>query len=302
ETSRYLFGATGPPECVDGRRRVASASVVGERAEVDPPQTNAKDAGRQAIASVRRALGQRVVETLKARDPRVLENLVEVGIIRRDFVEDPEHGPLSNATPISVIERLLERSVEQRPSLLATLGLSTIQMLSTPGDDGDGIRGTSTRLSVAFTDLEGFTAHTATVGDEAASRLVSDHQRALGPIVRSRGGRIVKRLGDGTILTFNEPEAAVLACLELVAEHPAPLRLRAGVHLGDVVVTRDDVFGHVVNVAARVTESASGGEVLVTADVASAAGELQSVRFAPPRSLALKGLDEPISVLRAERG
>ena len=45
---------------------------------------------------------------------------------------------------------------------------------------------------------------------------------------------------------------------------PGPLRLRAGVNWGEAVVTRDDVIGHLVNVAARVTETAKGGEVLVT--------------------------------------
>src|SRR5439155_20832638 len=133
-------------------------------------------------------------------------------------------------------------------------GLSTIQVLSSTSE-GDGGEGVATELTVAFTDLEGFTAYTANEGDEAASRLLAEHHREVGPIVRSRGGKVAKRLGDGLLLTFPEPAAAVIACVELVGAEPAPLRLRAGIHLGDVVVTRDDVIGHVVNVAARVAES-----------------------------------------------
>ena len=60
---------------------------------------------------------------------------------------------------------------------------------------------------------------------------------------------MVKRLGDGLLLTFPTAESAVLACLELVDADPTPLRLRAGAHTGEVVVLRDDVLGHVVNVA-----------------------------------------------------
>src|SRR5205085_10298826 len=104
---------------------------------------------------------------------------------------------------------------------------------------------------------------------------------------------VAKRLGDGLLLTFPEPEAAVLACLELVGSNPKPLRLRAGVHAGELVVTRDDVIGHVVNVAARVTESARGGEGLVTAGVRVAVSELTSLRFGRYRRTSYTGVREP---------
>jgi len=183
---------------------------------------------------------------------------------------------------------------------MAAMGLSAIQLLSANDDEDDSFgSGQTTRLAVAFTDLEGFTRFTERNGDEAASNLVADHHRTIGPIVRSRGGRVVKRIGDGLLLTFPEPEAAVLACLELVDTPPAPLRLRAGVHVGDVVMTRDDVVGHVVNVAARVTESAKGGEVVVTGDVRDAAiAGLTRVRFGKPRRKNFKGLTEAIPVAK----
>ena len=109
---------------------------------------------------------------------------------------------------------------------------------------------------MAFTDLEDFTTYTEAQGDDAASRLLIGHHRESEPIVGRRGGRVLKRLGDGLMLTFPEPEAAVLACLEL--SEAAPLRLRAGIHGGKVLVTGDDVIGHVVNLAARVTRPPTG--------------------------------------------
>jgi adenylate cyclase len=254
------------------------------------------------VASFQRGLAQRVVDQLRQRDPELLASLVEVGVVRRDFLEHGD-GPLSTATPVDVVERLLERSVERRPSLLASLGLSAIQVLSAQsGDEHGDTSGVPTELTVAFTDLEGFTRYTSDEGDGPASELLVRHHRAVGPVVRSRGGRIVKRLGDGLLLTFPEPEAAVLACLELVEHQPVPLRLRAGVHRGGVVVTRDDVIGHVVNVAARVTESARGGEVLVTTEVRDAVAEhLPAVRFRRARRRSFKGLAEPVMVSRVER-
>jgi adenylate cyclase len=240
-----------------------------------------------------------VVDVLRQRDPELLANLTEVGVVNRGWVEGGE-GPMSTSAPIDVIERLLERSVEQRPSLLANLGLSAIQVLST-GREKEDAGSSSARMVVVFTDLEGFTRFTADKGDERASQLLVSHHRAVGPVVRSRGGRLVKRLGDGLLITFPEAEAAVLACLELVAAQPAPLRLRAGAHLGDVMLTRDDVIGHVVNVAARVTESAKGGEVLVTTDVRKAVdGSLPQVQFSRARRKMFKGLGAEISVCRAQ--
>ena len=264
-----------------------------------PSGLPAREAGRRAVESVRRGIASRVVGLLRQRDPELLASLTEVGVVSREWVEGGE-GPMSTSAPIEVIERLLERSVERRPSLLANLGLSTIQVLSAPSD-GEDQQGTTSRLAVVFTDLEGFTKFTAEKGDDEASRLLGVHHRATGPVVRSRGGRIVKRLGDGLLLTFPEPEAAVLACLELVGVQPAPLRLRAGVHVGDVVVTRDDIIGHTVNVAARVAESAKGGEVLVTTDVRAAVKDaLPQVRFSRAKTKSFKGVGTSVGVCRAE--
>lgn len=256
-----------------------------------------RTAGREAVTSFRRGVAERLVRQLSSRDPSLLDNLIEVGVINRSWVEGTGGaGPMASSTPIEVVERLLERSVERQPSLLATLGLSAIQVLSAPGED-DGRDGTNVRLAVAFTDLEQFTTFTEREGDDAAALLLADHHRRVGPIVRSRGGRIVKRLGDGLLLTFPEPEAAVLACLELVSHQPKPLRLRAGVHIGEVVVTRDDLVGHVVNVAARVAESATGGEVLVTKAVQDVVQmSLPRLEFGKSRRRTYRGLDESITV------
>ena len=259
-----------------------------------------KSAGRAAVHGFRRGVAQRMVEYFQDRDPEFLNGLVEVGVVSRDFVEEPDaEGPMRNAPPLTVVERLLERSIERKPSLMAAMGLSAIQLLSSNDDEGDETGSAqSTRMTVAFTDLEGFTRFTEQKGDEAASQLVAEHHRTIGPIVRSRGGRVVKRIGDGLLLTFPEPEAGVLACIELVDTPPVPLRLRAGLHVGDVVVTRDDVFGHVVNVAARIAESAKGGEVVVSGDVRDAAANLPRLEFGRARRKSFKGLEEAIPVCR----
>lgn len=166
-------------------------------------------------------------------------------------------------------------------------------------DEGRDSEGAALELTVAFTDLEGFTTYTEREGDDAASRLLIGHLRESEPIVRSRGGRVVKWLGDGLMLTFPAPEAAVLACLEL--SEAAPLPLRAGIHSGQVLVTGDEVIGRVVNLAARVTASAGGGELVLTERVRTAVGHLRGVAFDGPQIRSFKGIVDAMPVYLASR-
>lgn len=179
--------------------------------------------------------------------------------------------------------------------------MTAVHVIATPDEerevDADGDQPVD--LTVAFTDLEDFTLYTEAKGDAAARRLLMGHHREAGPIVRSRGGRVVKRLGDGLMLAFPEPEAAVLACLELA--EAALLPLRAGIHCGKVLLTGDDVIGHVVNLAARVTDSAEGGELVVTDHVRAAVGNLRGVAFAGPYTRSFKGIEGKVPVYLASR-
>ena len=259
----------------------------------------AKEAGESVLGGLRVSLAERAAALLR-KDPERAASAVEMGLVDRTWMEEPGRHPIRTATPVEVVQRFLERSVEQRPSALAAIGLNAIEMLSWNSDrSADG--GTPAPCTIVFTDLEGFTQFTATSGDEAANELITEHHRVVGPVVRSRGGRLVKRIGDGLMLTFPEPAAAVLAALELLDTAPEPLRLRAGVHVGEAVTSRNDVIGHVVNVAARVTESAKGGQVLVTSDVRDAAGDVRGVRFGRARSRHFKGVNERVLVCAAHR-
>lgn len=261
------------------------------------PVDRAKAVGEQTVSSLRRGVSERLAELIRS-DPEWAAQAADVGLVDRAWLEHPGENPFRTAPPGEMVQRFLERTTEQRPSTLASLGLNALQALSlvrtAPEADVP-----AQAITVMFTDLEGFTGFTAREGDEVAAQLLADHQRVMGPIVRSRGGHIVKRMGDGLMLTFPAPEAAVLAALELVEEVQEPLRLRAGLHVGEAVVTRDDVVGHVVNVAARITESAGGGVVLASVDVREVVAPMRGVRFGRARRTRLKGV-EPMSLVRVE--
>lgn len=254
-----------------------------------PTKAQARATGARAVRAMRRSLTERVAEIIR-NDPERAASAIEVGIIDARWLDSPTSRPVSTATPTEVLERFLARSVEQRPSLLGTLGLNALQLLS--GDAGGDGAGTPQELVVMFTDLEGFTRFTSDAGDEAAIALLTEHQRLVGPVVRRAGGRVVKRLGDGLMLTFTDAESAVCAAIDLLPCAPEPLRLRAGAHVGETLVVRDDVLGHVVNIAARVTEQAAGGTALVTDEVRLAAGTARGVVFGKGRRVRLKGVPD----------
>lgn len=106
--------------------------------------------------------------------------------------------------------------------------------------------------AVVFSDLEGFTAFTGERGDAEASALLRDHYDSVETLTRSRGGQVIKKIGDGHMLVFPSAESAVMASLDLVEAAPGPLRLRSGSHLGSVIEADGDYFG-----ASRISHPAS---------------------------------------------
>ena len=97
-----------------------------------------------------------------------------------------------------------------------------------------------------------------------------DHMAATVREVVATYGGFVKEIGDGALWVFPSARRAVLAALELqgkVTEQNPGYTLRVGVHLGEVVVRRKDVFGHAVNLAARVEPKARPGSVYVSTAV-----------------------------------
>jgi adenylate cyclase len=258
----------------------------------------AREVGAAAFATVRRALARKAADMIR-NDPDDAATALEIGLVDRAWLDNPGEAPISSSAPSDILRRFLERSVERRPSKLSSLGLSAVQLLSS-GSDGEAGAGANT-LTIVFTDLEGFTAYTDANGDTAALELITAHHELARPVVRQWKGRIVKHLGDGLLCTFPDAPSGVHAALGLLATAPPPLRLRAGVHMGEAVVTREDVVGHVVNVAARVCEAAKGGQVLCSADVAAAAtaASISGVRFGRVKSRRMKGVKTPVGVCEA---
>jgi adenylate cyclase len=258
---------------------------------------------------IRQALSRRIADRLReqpevlerlAQRPEAVEKLRALGLFDPAIL-DPEAW---EEDPVAVVRRTaagLSRAVRERPSTLADLGVNALDVMSLGESAPAGPGAPRGEASVVFTDIEGFTAFTAAAGDEAATRLLEAHYRAVDTLVHSRGGRVVKRLGDGHLVTFGAPQAAVLASLELVEAAPADLALRAGAHAGEVTWIEHDVVGSVVNLASRVAGAAEGGESLVTEEMSVRAGAVPGVRYGPARPFRLKGFDDEIVLVPVGR-
>jgi adenylate cyclase len=158
------------------------------------------------------------------------------------------------------------------------------------------------RFTVGFVDLVGFTTLSRQMSSGELEGLVDRFESTAYDVAGVRGGRIVKFIGDEVMFVSEEPSVAcdiALALIEQFAGDPH-VRPRAGLAYGDLLVRSGDYCGPVVNLASRLAELAVRGEVLVTPEVARIS-ERHALRFDPAGRRAVRGFDDPISVLTVER-
>jgi adenylate cyclase len=195
--------------------------------------------------------------------------------VRKQLPGDDEFGDALSTTgdePSLLLARRLSDLGAERPSMTRELGLGALQVfqaLSEAQGRGRGERD----VTILFTDLVEFSSWALEVGDDAALQLLRRVSSCEDEAVTEHGGRVVKRLGDGMMAVFDDPESGVnaahearrnVATIEVDGYRP---ELRAGVHLGRPRKVGRDYLGVDVNIAARVASGANAGEVLVSQSV-----------------------------------
>lgn len=162
---------------------------------------------------------------------------------------------------------------------------------------------TDSHATFVFADIAGFTALTEAHGDEQAATLVADFCDAVKAELPA-GAAHVKTIGDALMLRVPDPGEAILLGLDLTDKlmrgHGAPA-VRVGLHHGPAIERAGDYFGATVNLAARVSGLAAGGEVLVTAYTAALAADLEGVFYEPRGRQTLRNVREPVDVFAAVR-
>ena len=155
-----------------------------------------------------------------------------------------------------------------------------------------------------FADIAGFTALTEAHGDEEAVELVEDFARAVQKELPQIDGEYVKAVGDALMLRIPDPGDAIRLGLWItrnaMSGHRAP-SVRVGGHYGSAVERSGDYFGTTINIAARVSALARGGELLVTGNTAALAPDLDSVLYESRGRQALRNIAEPVEIFAVVR-
>ena len=159
--------------------------------------------------------------------------------------------------------------------------------------------------AIAFIDLTGFTRLTEERGDEVAAAMAMRLGEVTTDAVDAHGGRVVKLLGDGVLVRFDDGASAAHGTLDVLAALP-PAGLpsgHAGVAAGPLIVRDGDVFGRTVNLAARISDVAPDGHLYVPRTFADT---LPGDRFEhrPTGGVALQGIGrvELVDLVRLDGG
>jgi adenylate cyclase len=126
--------------------------------------------------------------------------------------------------------------------------------------------GEGARMAVGFADIVGFTRRSRDMSTEELGHLVEVFESTVASLVTEHGGRMIKTIGDEVLFTTDDPADAARLALALVEARevdPDFPELRVGVAFGDVMSRLGDVYGPVVNIAARLTTLARPSRVLV---------------------------------------
>lgn len=164
--------------------------------------------------------------------------------------------------------------------------------------------------TVVFADLVGSTSMFERLGDETASRFVTQLVGALSQIFEQHSGRVVKLLGDGLFVVFPQEGDALAACISIqkrFLDQPirpggsgAPVQMQMGIESGEVVEIDGDCFGDTVNSAARLADLAGAAQILTTQNVWSALGPLQRACLRSLGPMHLRGKAQASHVYRVE--
>jgi len=157
---------------------------------------------------------------------------------------------------------------------------------------------------ILFADVVDSTALTERMGDAAFRERARALDDALRGAITGAGGAAVdgKLLGDGVLATFSAASQAIDAALRCAAAGAdGGLPLHVGIHAGDVIREKDNVYGGAVNIASRISALAAPGEVLVSRTVADLARTSAGVTFEDRGEHALKGVTDPQRIYAVRR-
>ncbi len=159
-----------------------------------------------------------------------------------------------------------------------------------------------TTATILFTDLVDSTPLWQRAGEARAQQIVQAHHRMLRDAVAEHGGDEVKSTGDGLMAAFASVSAAVrcAVAMQQSARRPAAgerLRIRVGLHTGEVSEERGDYFGTAVSLASRLCGAATGGQIITSVTVQVLLAGHDEFVFRDLGALPIKGMNAPVAAV-----
>lgn len=151
--------------------------------------------------------------------------------------------------------------------------------------------------AIMFTDIAGFTS-TMGADSELGMDLIYANRKLQIPIIDKYGGKLLKEMGDGTLVQFDSAYHAVKAAIDIQQHSDNVLKnkLRIGIHLGDVYAEGDDVFGDGVNIASRIENISDPGSIYISESVKQAIRGNLDIKTRFLGNLQLKNVSDKMDV------
>ncbi len=146
-----------------------------------------------------------------------------------------------------------------------------------------------------FTDIVGYTALMGK-DEQQALTLLHKNRQIHERCIRTYNGKLLKEMGDGILAQFNSALDAVQCAIDIQeqAQERVEGKLRIGIHLGDIIIEHDDVFGDGVNIASRLQHIADPGGIYISESVQKALRSRTDLKMQYLTEVGLKNVDYPV--------
>lgn len=243
--------------------------------------------GEDATLALARVLG--------ATTSRVAQAMVDVFRVR---FEKPQMA--AGMAYADVVQRYVSLARDMLPLFVDTMAAVLRRHLvavasATWSSDEEGATAQRDAL-VGFVDLVGYTALAHTLPPAELARLIDRFEDVVAEAAARHHGRVVKLIGDAAMFSTDDAAAGCGIALDIVGSEADLPPMRAGLAAGGVVSLHGDLFGDVVNLAARLVAVAPEHGVVVSDEVCSRIGDMFVVDRLPPQSL--KGFGAPEAAYR----
>lgn len=144
------------------------------------------------------------------------------------------------------------------------------------------------KMAVLFTDIVASTRYFKSHGDLAGRQMLQLHQDFVSSALVDHSGILVKTLGDSVLAYFLDPKEAIRSAIIIQQDFKEynkgkepgdQVRVRISIHYGDGIVEENDIFGNVVNLAAKLLTLVDGDQIYISQDVYALVQDLKPVVF-----------------------